>query len=120
MNKHAAQAYGMTGGMALNGRTLEGQAFAHAAQRLNDAREDSHDRLKTVKALRFNHQLWTILQASLLDNTDGIDEALNTNLLSLSAFVDRRTAEALADDDPKLLDALILINRDIAQGQLAT
>jgi len=119
MNNHAAQTYGMTGGMSLNGRTLEGQAFARAAQLLNEARESPQDRLKAVKALRFNHQLWTVLQASLLEDNDEMDASLNDSLLSLSAFVDRRTAEALADADPVLLDALISINRDIAQGQLA-
>ena len=119
MNKHASQAYGMTGGLSLNGRTLEGQAFARAAQLLNDAREAPQDRSKAVKALRFNHQLWTILQASLLESTGEMDASLSGSLLSLSACVDRRTAEALADADPVLLDALISINRDIAQGQLA-
>ncbi len=119
MNNHAAQAYGVTGGMALRGRSLEGRAFARAAQLLNDAREAPGERLKVVKALRFNHQLWTVLQASLLENIGEMDAAMNDDLLKLSLFVDRRTAEALADADPALLDALISINRDIAQGQLA-
>ncbi len=119
MSNHAAQAYGVTTGMTLAGRSLEGRAFARAAQLLNDAREAPDDRLKAVKALRFNHQLWTILQASLLESINDMDTALNDDLLKLSLFVDRRTAEALADADPVLLDALISINRDIAQGQLA-
>lgn len=119
MSTYAAQAYGMTGGMALKGRSLEGRAFARAAQLLNEAREDPENRLKAVKALRYNHQLWTVLQASMLENNGQMDETLNSDLLSLSVFVDRRTAEALADSDPTLLDALISINRNIAQGQLA-
>jgi len=119
MNGYATQAYGMTGGMTLRGRSLEGRAFARAAQLLNDAREADDDRLQAVRALRFNHQLWTILQASLLESTGDMDANLNDSLLKLSVFVDRRTAEALADSDPALLDALILINRDIAQGQFA-
>lgn len=118
MNQHAAQAYGMTGGMALRGRSLEGRAFARAAQLLNEAR-DQGDRLNAVKALRFNLQLWTIVQGSLLEGEGELDQGARDDLLNLSLFVDRRTAEALANADPALLDALIAINRNIAQGQLA-
>jgi len=124
MNNHATQAYGMTGGLALRGRTLEGRAFSRAAQLLNDARETPDDRVLAIKALRFNHQLWTILQGSLLEDASvsgsTMDASLHDNLLSLSLFIDRRTAEALTNADPALLDALISINRDIAQGQLAS
>jgi len=119
MNQSAAQAYGMTGGMTLKGRSLEGQAFARAAQLLNDARQEPVNRLLAVRALRFNHQLWTVLQGSLLEDDGQIDVSMRENLLNLSLFVDRRTAEALADSDPALLDALISIDRNIAQGQLA-
>lgn len=118
MNQHATQAYGMTGGMALGGRSLEGRAFARAAQLLNDAREQG-ERLDVVKALRFNLQLWTIVQGSLMEGDGELDGDMRGNLLNLSLFVDRRTAEALANADPSLLDALISINRNIAQGQLA-
>lgn len=122
MSNNAAQAYGMTGGLALRGRSLEGCAFARAAQMLNDAREAPENRMMAIKALRFNHQLWTILQGSLLDNTgrNTMDASLHDGLLNLSRFVDQRTVEAIENSDPALLDALISINRDIAQGQLAT
>lgn len=108
----------MTGGMALRGRSLEGRAFAKAAQMLNDAREQG-DRLNAIKALRFNLQLWTIVQGSLMEGEGELDAAARNDMLNLSLFVDRRTAEALDNTDPALLDALISINRNIAQGQLA-
>ncbi len=119
MSTQAAKAYGMAGGMALKGRDLEGRAFARAAQLLNDAKDNPDDRLMAVKALRFNHQLWTIVQASILENDAQMDDKLHSDLLSLSAFVDQRTAEALTDNDPALLEALITINRDMAQAQLS-
>ena len=55
-------------------------------------------------ALTFNQTLWTILQADLSGDGDGLPENLRDDLL------------ALGDPRPKHLDSLIEINRNLARG----
>ena len=118
MNKTAIQAYGNAERSTLSGRALEGRAFARAAQLLNDARNAPDDRRHAVKALRYNHELWTIMQAALQDEDSELPPETRAQIMSLSLFVDKRTAEALANPDAALLDALIEIDRNLSQGQL--
>lgn len=115
----AAGAYDRNNTASLAGRNLEGYAFAQAARRLQLAAEEPDDRQGIIDALRFNRDLWTIVQASLVDDDGSVPADLRADLLSLSLFVDERTAEAAARPDPRLLDALIDVNRAIAQGLLA-
>ncbi len=116
---HAAiKAYGNAERPTLTGRALEGRAFARAAMMLQEARDDPENRKHALKALRFNHQLWTVLQAALVDADNELPDETKANIMSLSLFVDRRTSEALADADVSLLDALIDIDRNMSQGQL--
>ena len=119
MNYSASQAYGMAQQPTLSGRTLEGRGFAHAASLLREAREHPDDRRKAVDALSYNHNLWTIVQASLSSAKNAVPSDLSANLMSLSLFVDKRTGEALNSPDVSLLDALIVINRDMASAQLS-
>ena len=55
-------------------------------------------------ALTFNQTLWTILQADLSGDGDGLPKNLRDDLL------------ALGDPRPKHLDSLIEINRNLARG----
>lgn len=114
---NAYQAYGAQQRQALGGRMGEAHAFTDAARLLHDART-SGDRRAAVKALKQNLNLWTQLQAELSQPNHPMSAALKANLLRLSVFVDRRTMEALADPNPDLLEALVDINRQLAQGQM--
>lgn len=115
---NAYQAYGTQQRQALGGRMAEAHAFTEAARDLHDARV-SADRAKAVQALKRNLNLWTQLQAEISQPDHPMSPDLKRNLLQLSVFVDRRTIEALADPDPAMLDALVEINRQLAQGQMA-
>lgn len=118
MHRTATQAYGKAERTTLNGRSLEGRAFARAAQLLYDARQTPDNRRNAVKALRFNQKLWTIMQASLQEPDNELPSETRAQLMSLSLFVDQRTGEALANPDGALLDALIDIDRNMSRGQL--
>ena len=96
----------------------EAHTFTDAARQLHEART-SGDRAAAVKALKNNLNLWTQVQAELSQPDHKMSADLRANLLRLSVFVDRQTMQALADPDPALLDALVEINRQIAQGQMA-
>ena len=114
---NAYQAYGAQQQNALTGRTGEAHAFTEAARLLHEAK--SSDRRAVVNALKYNLSLWTQVQAEVSAPDHPMSQALRDDILSLSIFVDRRTVEALADADPALLDALIDINRNMAQGQMS-
>jgi len=111
------QAYGARQRQALDGRMAEAHAFTEAARLLHDART-SGNRAAVVKALKHNLNLWTQLQAEISQPGHKMSEGLRANLLQLSVFVDRRTIEALSDPNPDLLEALVEINRQLAQGQM--
>ncbi len=67
-------------------------------------------------ALSFNQKFWTVLQADLTANGNGLADELKNDLLNLSVFIDQQTVKALADPKPEHLDVLIEINRNIALG----
>lgn len=111
-------AYGAQQSKTLAGRVGEAHAFTESARLLHDAQSRS-DRAAAVRALRHNLNLWTQVQAEISQPDHPMSPAVKNDILRLSVFVDRRTIEALANPDFALLDALVEINRNLAQGQLA-
>ncbi|OFX11174.1 MAG: flagellar protein FlaF [Alphaproteobacteria bacterium RIFOXYD12_FULL_60_8] len=100
----------------LTPREAEAMAFTKAAVLLEDARKNPGDYEAFAQALRFNHLLWTIIQADITDRANKLPPMIKANVLSLSIFVDKQTALALAEADPQILEALININRNMAEG----
>jgi flagellar protein FlaF len=69
-------------------------------------------------ALRRNWRLWTIFQANLVDPGCQVPAETRSNLLGLANFIDRHTANLLAQCDPAEFDVLVNINRQISEGLL--
>jgi len=116
---NAYQVYGAQQKQALTGRLGEAHSFTDAARCLHDAKT-AGDRPAMIRALKHNLNLWTHVQVELSADSHPMSAELRADLLRLSVFVDKRTAQALADPDPSLLDALIEIDRNMAQGQMAS
>ena len=109
--------YKMAQHLAVTPTEAEAQALTKAAMLLDKARQSVDDDYAAyATALTFNQTLWTILQADLSGDGDGLPENLRDDLLALSLFVDRHTILALGDPRPKHLDSLIEINRNLARG----
>ena len=103
--------------LALTPTEAEAQALTKAAMLLDKARQSvEHDYAAYATALTFNQTLWTILQADLSGDGNGLSDGLRDDLLALSLFVDRQTILALGDPRPEHLDVLIEINRNLARG----
>ena len=66
-------------------------------------------------ALNYNQRIWTVLQAFAAEENP-LPDQIKANIISLSIFVDKQTYKALSEHDPKKLDVLININRQIAAG----
>jgi flagellar protein FlaF len=52
----------------------------------------------------------------LTDPANQLPDEIKANVMSLSIFVDKQTTKALRSTDPKELDILITINRNLAAG----
>lgn len=103
----------------LSGRDLEAMILTRAANMLQDvknhwAAEDRSARLDA--ALRYNQKVWSLFQAELTGTENTLPAQVKSNLLNLSAFVDRRTFEVIAYPDANKLEILITINKNIASG----
>ena len=85
-----------------------------AAQTLFDA--DKFEKEEDFfMALNYNQRVWTVLQAFAAEE-NSLPDQIRANLISLSIFVDKQTYKALSENDPRKLDVLININRQIAAG----
>ena len=94
----------------------EAWALLEAARELNLTKDGPIEAFRV--ALRRNWRLWTIFQASLLDPECTMPAEVRSNLLGLANFIDRQTAELLANPDPGKIEALVNINRQISEGLL--
>jgi flagellar protein FlaF len=99
-----------------NPARTEAWALLEAARQLHQTKEGPVEDFRA--ALRKNWRLWTIFQASLSEADCQVPMTIRRNLLGLSNFVDRQTAELLAARDEKKVEALVNINRQISEGLL--
>lgn len=117
------QAYDSGNKATASSRELEAAALFKAARLLEACQQawdaaDRPDRLSA--ALQNNQRLWTLFQSELSRTDHQMPIDLRRDLLRLSAFIDRRTFQVMAEPDPAKLQALIDINRNIALGLAAT
>src|SRR6195952_1685819 len=116
MSKDKVAAYAQQQKRNLTPREVEAMAFTKAALMLEDAKKVTNNINEYSKALRFNHLLWTIIQADLTDPENQLPPEIKANVMSLSIFVDKQTTKALRSTTANDLDVLININRNLAAG----
>jgi flagellar protein FlaF len=122
MFSNAARAYEEGGKTTASSRELESSALFKAARILETCQRtwNQEDRpARLAEALRYNLRLWTLFQVELSQPENELPRDLRVDLLRLSAFVDQRTFEIMAEPRPEKLQALIDINRQIASGLAA-
>lgn len=119
MQNNALKSYQTVENATLNGRELEASILSRSAARLSAVQEnwDAPHRDEFLdEALRYNQRLWTLFQAELLEEGNTMPVEIKRNLLSLSAFVDKRTFDVMSYPSQEKLNILIAINRNIAAG----
>ena len=97
-------------------RQVEVFALRELAQRMVSSQENPENEENMLQAVRLNWRLWTIFQTSLLDTNCQLPVSLRNNILSLSNFVDRLSADIIAAPAPSKLAVLIRLNHDLADG----
>ncbi|MCC6915515.1 MAG: flagellar biosynthesis regulator FlaF [Rhodospirillaceae bacterium] len=116
MSKDKVAVYQQQQKRNLSPREVEAMAFTKAALLLEDAKKQTGNIEEFAKALRFNHLLWTIIQADLTEPDNQLPPEIKANVMSLSIFVDKQTTKALRSSSAGDLDVLININRNLAAG----
>jgi flagellar protein FlaF len=114
-----AEAYKATEQTTLTGRDIEAAVLTKAAFKLKECQNnwDAENRdIRLEEALRFNQRVWSILQAEIAKEDNPLPAQLKLDLLSLSAFIDKRIIETMAYPSPEKLSIVIDINNNIAAG----
>jgi flagellar protein FlaF len=119
MSANPLEAYKSVEKTTLSGRDLEASVLIKAALRLQDVQvhwsDPAHDEMLD-EALKYNQRVWSFFQAEISMGDNPLPPEIKQNILTLSAFVDRRIFEVMAYPAPEKLDILININRNIAAG----
>jgi flagellar protein FlaF len=105
--------------VTMSGREVEAAVLTKAALKLKDCQEnwEGEDRnTKLDEALKFNQLVWSIFQAELIRPDNPLPKQLRQDILSLSAFIDKRIFETMAYPAPEKLTAIININLNLAAG----
>jgi flagellar protein FlaF len=117
------ETYRNTQKMTMSGRELEAAVLTKAAQKLTLCQnnwEASDREEKLNEALKYNQRIWTLFQSELSDPKNPLPKKLKEDLLSLSAFIDKRIFDIFSFPSPEKLNAIININLNIAAGLRGT
>lgn len=121
-NKHAAAA-GAYGDNAQKNtsdpREVEARVLLKAANALQNIRDnwDSVDVTMLEETLLYNRQIWMMFYDEAIENSEGSrPNDLRSNIVNLANFIFKRELQITKTSEPRMLDILISVNRDIAAG----
>ena len=119
MYTNPTKAYEAVDKSTMNGREVEAAVLTKAARKLQECQDnweavDLNEKLDV--ALKFNQRIWSIFQGELSRDDNPLPKKLKVDILSLSAFIDRRIFEIIAQPTPEKLTIIIDINNNIAAG----
>jgi flagellar biosynthesis activator protein FlaF len=119
MQEKQIEAYKTAQKAVMSGREIEAAALNQAAMMLKECQKnwDAPGREAVLhEVLKFNQVLWSIFQAELTQEDNPLPKDLKEDILSLSAFVDKRIFDIMAFPAPEKLTAIININMSLAFG----
>ena len=119
MYSNAMSSYESVDNMTMPGRGIEAAVLTKAARKLRDCRDNwkiDDQNQKLEEALKYNQRIWSIFQVELARDDHPLPKQLRSDILKLSAFIDRRIFETLASPSPDKLNIVIRINENLAAG----
>jgi flagellar biosynthesis activator protein FlaF len=119
MYSNAVGAYETVSKMTMSGREIEAAVLTKAARKLKDCQENWNTvdfEAKLDGALKFNQRIWSIFQSELSDEENPLPKKLRLDIIHLSAFIDKRIFETMAEPSPEKLSIIIDINNNLAAG----
>lgn len=113
----AAQAYARTVQASAPAREIEAQALLKAAKQLQDVQSNWNGADQRLHAaLQFNRQLWTIFLSAAQSEENPQPLEIRQQIANIGIFVMNQTVAMQLAPEPKKLNSLIEINRNIAAG----
>jgi len=113
------KAYESVDKSTMSGREIEAAVLTKAALKLKECQDNWEAGACNEKldiALKFNQRIWSIFQSELAREDNPLPKKLKVDILSLSAYIDRRIFEIMAQPAPEKLKIIIDINNNIAAG----
>lgn len=121
MPNSAALAYQQVGKQTVSPRVLEANLLSRAAAQLQRIRDDwDANRGDLFEALLFNRKLWNVFLTSVTSEDSKLPREVRENIANLGIFVMKQTLATQGSPEPRKLDALININRELAAGLRAS
>ena len=119
MYANAVGAYETVSKMTMSGRDIEAAVLTKAARKLQKCRDqwdaDYRDDMLN-EALKFNQRIWSIFQSELSHEDNPLPKKLRIDIIRLSAFIDKRIFEIMAEPSQEKLSIIIDINNNLAAG----
>ena len=115
-NQSAVKAYQDAGNHAGSARDREAALFIKAAANLQKAKSEKSTREDWDYALEFNRKIWTFFVGELLDENHEMPKEIRENIVNLGIFTFNQTVKIMSEPRNDGVDALININRNIAEG----
>ena len=110
-------AYQKTAQTGRSQRQLEATLLMKAATRLKLLQDTwDNDQSDLEAALTYNRTLWTVLSTAATEPDSQLPAELKRNIALITIFIFNRSLDIQIDPNSADLDALIDINRSIAQG----
>lgn len=103
----------------ISGRATEARVLTKAALKLKYCRDNweaANRHEKMDEALTYTQRIWSLIQGDLLDENNPLPQKLKENVLSLSAFIDKRIFNVMANPAPEKLNIIIDIHLNLAAG----
>jgi len=119
MHANSLGAYEKVNKMTMPGREIEATVLTKAARKLKECQEHwdtPHRNCMLGEALKFNQRIWSIFQSELSRKDNPLPQKTRIDIIRLSAFIDRRIFETMAEPSPEKLNIIIEINNHIAAG----
>lgn len=119
MYANSVGAYETVSKMTMPGREIEAAVLTKAARKLKACQErwETADRDEMLdEALKFNQRIWSIFQGELSEEDNPLPKKLRLDIIRLSAFIDKRIFETMAEPSPDKLNIIIDINNNLAAG----
>jgi flagellar protein FlaF len=121
--KNSFSAYQKVEQTTITGRETEARVLTEAAVKLKYCRDNwnaADRRAKLDAALTYTQRIWSLIQGDLLDESNPLPKNLKQNILTLSAFIDKRIFNIMAYPEPQKLTIIIDIHLNLAAGLRAS
>lgn len=119
MYRNSLNAYHKVQQATISGRETEARVLTEAAVKLKYCRDNwsaADRRTKMDEALKYTQRIWSLIQGDLLAESNPLPKKIKQDILTLSAFIDKRIFNIMAYPEPKKLNIIIDIHLNLAAG----